>query len=228
MKLRCHSPTNTSYYKYGARGIFVCQEWRDSFEAFYAAVGPRPSPIHSLDRIDNNGPYAPWNCRWTDSKTQGRNKRNNILITANGETLCVSEWSERLGIHPATLNMRFKAGWAHQDIIDTPVAHHPPNMVEWKGSRQKLETLARSNGIHPQTVKQRLKKGWTLEDALTTQPEPKLPVSRLAVEHGVSVSLLRSRLNRGWPLERALSQKEGPQHGRWGSKRNGTRVHPSK
>jgi len=227
MKLRCHSPTNTGYYKYGARGIFVCREWRESFEAFYADVGPRPSPLHSLDRIDNSGPYAPWNCRWTDAKTQGRNKRNNILITANGETLCISEWSERLGIHPATLNMRFKAGWAHEDIINRPVQNHAPNMVEYKGQRRPIEDFAREAGIHPQTVKKRVKSGWTLEDALTIRPEQTIPVKRLAEEHGMSVSLLRSRLGHGWSLERALSEKKGPQHGRWGSKRNGTQVHSS-
>ncbi len=69
---RCHNPNNVSYYLYGARGIKVCQRWRDDFLNFLSDMGERPDGM-SLDRIDPKGPYAPENCRWADAKTQRAN-----------------------------------------------------------------------------------------------------------------------------------------------------------
>lgn len=75
MKQRCLNPNVPAYPDYGGRGITVCQEWIDSFEAFYAHVGPRPGPEYSLDRRDNEGNYEPGNVRWTTWDIQVRNRR---------------------------------------------------------------------------------------------------------------------------------------------------------
>lgn len=79
MRKRCNDPNNKAYRNYGARGIKVCAEWQDDFEAFLAHVGPKPSPDLSIDRIDNDKGYEPGNVRWADRSTQSRNRRPFII-----------------------------------------------------------------------------------------------------------------------------------------------------
>lgn len=74
MHQRCENPKHESYRNYGARGITVCERWRE-FADFIADMGPRPSPGHSIDRLDNDGPYEPGNCQWATKPEQGRNRR---------------------------------------------------------------------------------------------------------------------------------------------------------
>lgn len=116
---RCHSKKNNNYHNYGGRGISVCARWL-TFENFLADMGEAPCG-KSIDRIDNSGNYEPGNCRWSDRKVQNNNTRRNHVLTYNGESLTVAQWSDRLGISHDTLMARIRYGWTVDKILNTSV-----------------------------------------------------------------------------------------------------------
>lgn len=126
---RCLSPRNTVYRYYGGRGITICPEWSD-FTRFYADMGPRPGLEYSIERKDNNGPYAPWNCRWATDTEQGRNRRSNVLMTHQGRTQTLTEWALEVGISVGTLWQRVKVlHWSDEEAITRPVGPNGPKRL---------------------------------------------------------------------------------------------------
>lgn len=117
MKNRCLNPNNPQFKNYGGRGIKVCERWLESFENFYADMGDKPSPNHSLERKDNEMGYSPDNCIWATPKEQARNTRVNVLVTIEGETKTLAEWSEQNGIDYSTLWRRHKSGWHGASLL---------------------------------------------------------------------------------------------------------------
>ena len=118
MKARCYNPNNINYKDYGARGIVLCDEWRDSFNAFSIWAyenGYDPFAKNgecTIDRIDVDGNYCPENCRWANAKEQSNNRTNTYYLTIDNITHSLSEWSDITGIRYHTIFARInKLGW---------------------------------------------------------------------------------------------------------------------
>jgi hypothetical protein len=124
MIARCERPSNPSYANYGARGIKVCPRWRNSFEAFYADMGPRPGTGYSIERINCYGDYEPSNCCWILMERQNANRSTSVKLTYNGKTQCMADWAREMGIRRDTLRYRLQRGWSVEKALTTPVTQN--------------------------------------------------------------------------------------------------------
>lgn len=113
---RCYNTNVKAYINYGGRGIKVCDRWLESFENFYEDVGERPTPKHSLDRIDNNGIYEPSNCRWVTQKEQSGNTRQNVWYEYNGQKMIQKDWAILFNTHPTNILNMLKRGASFDDV----------------------------------------------------------------------------------------------------------------
>lgn len=129
IKQRCENPRERSFRNYGARGVYICDGWRERFDAFLADVGRRPTDGHSIDRVDNDGSYtcgrcadcvakgAAMNCKWSTLSEQNCNRRGNRKVTARGETLTIAEWSRKTGIPHETITARLRRGATGEEAL---------------------------------------------------------------------------------------------------------------
>lgn len=171
MRSRCYRTTDRRYKDYGGRGIRVCGRWLESFQNFFADVGLRPSPKHSIDRIDVNGNYEPGNVRWATAEEQQRNRTDSRLLTAHGETFCMSEWAERLGVPCATIGGRLDRGWSVERAVTEPPL---PKNKTCRAAGDAIVSAdvveaANRNGINAPTLLGRIRRGW---DQLRAATEP--------------------------------------------------------
>jgi len=120
IKQRCLNPNSQTSKYYSNRGITMSDHWRNSFEAFFADMGKKPSSKHSIDRIDNDGPYSKDNCRWAVRKEQMSNTRSNRLVTIDGDTKTLTEWCETLGVNKSMVRNRVSLGWDEVKALLTP------------------------------------------------------------------------------------------------------------
>lgn len=124
MKARCRNPKASHYDYYGGRGVTVCDRWlrgeggRSGFQCFLDDMGPKPSPTHSLDRIDpESKQYGPGLCRWATVKDQRANRRNTIWVALDGERVCLSEAARRNGLDPKIAVGRRARGWPESEWL---------------------------------------------------------------------------------------------------------------
>ncbi len=116
---RCYNPKSKSYADYGARGITVCQRWRDSFEAFLQDVGRAPGPKYTIERIRNSGNYEPWNVCWATRTAQARNTRRNRILTIGDKSMPMAAWAELYKIDPLRVKARLDQGWTPERALTT-------------------------------------------------------------------------------------------------------------
>lgn len=121
MVQRCINPNDRDYPRYGAKGVQVCERWRD-FALFLADMGEPKDRTYSIDRIDVTGNYEPSNCRWATPKQQANNRRTTKYLTIDDVTRPLSEWCELYGIGSKTVLYRLKhRGMSHKEAITTPL-----------------------------------------------------------------------------------------------------------
>lgn len=113
---RTTNPKDKNYSRYGGRGINIDSRWLE-FDNFLQDMGDPPSLQHSIERIDNNGPYSKENCRWATRKEQCLNRRTNRRLTAFGRTQTISEWAEETGLHFNCIDKRLKRGWEPERAV---------------------------------------------------------------------------------------------------------------
>lgn len=132
MHSRCYGNHPTFRKNYQSRGIKVCQRWRESFDAFIADMGGRPTDSHSIDRVNNDGNYScgrceecvaagwPANCRWATPTEQSNNKRNSRLLTFRGEVRSITQWARIVGLDQNTIAYRLATGMSEEQALATP------------------------------------------------------------------------------------------------------------
>lgn len=142
IKSRCLSSKNVAFPDYGGRGITVCDRWLDpknGLQNFILDMGKRPATSLSIDRHPNkDGNYEPGNCRWATTTEQSRNKRNNVNLTHDGKTQCLSDWAKELGVKRNTLDYRLRKGWSVQEVLSTSTRKPNDKRPKHKQTQGKL------------------------------------------------------------------------------------------
>lgn len=165
MKKRCYEKNSSSYKNYGARGITVCDEWKNDPIAFYNwAKSNGFSEDLTLDRIDVNGNYCPENCRWTSRKEQNRNKRNNRFVQYSGQRMTIAEFCEITGKNAGSIDWRLNEG----NFTEDEAVNKPIRKIK-KGVELGFDLTkeCKKRGLKLTTVWARINKlGWSVEEAL--------------------------------------------------------------
>lgn len=163
IKKRCLNPRNQAYKDYGGRGILIVEAWL-LFENFYAwAMSHGYRDDLTIERKDVNGNYCPENCIWIPLKNQARNTRGNHIITYDGKTMLLTDWTKTTGIDRSTLALRLKKGWTEERALTETVQKR---LLTFQGETKTATQWAKDLNINAVTVFARLLKGWPIEKVL--------------------------------------------------------------
>lgn len=165
---RCTNKNHDAYYRYGGRGITVCERWASSFENFIKDLGHRPSDNHTLERIENDKGYMPGNVKWATKLDQGKNKCNNRLITVNGKTQHLNQWARDLGIDRTILKDRVHRKWSDEETILIPVGarRKGKRLITANGETKPIGEWAKDLGIKRNILSSRVHYGWSDEEII--------------------------------------------------------------
>jgi len=119
MKDRCLNIDSKFYYRYGGRGITICNRWLFSFENFWEDMKNTYKPNLSIDRINNDGNYEPSNCKWSTQKQQANNQSNNRIFTINNETMNLKQFTEKYKNNYKKVHLRIQRGWSVEKALFT-------------------------------------------------------------------------------------------------------------
>lgn len=169
IKKRCLNKKCIAYADYGGRGIVICEEWKDDFISFLNHVGKRPSKMHSIDRIDNEGNYEPGNVRWATDREQASNTRSSKMVTYRGQTLPLIQWVEKLGVSYGRVLSRMQTGWSVSDAFEVGIGERK-KVIEFGGESLTPNEWEKRTGILAGTINERIRRGWSVSDALTKVP----------------------------------------------------------
>lgn len=150
IKNRCYNQRNKSFSRYGGRGIFVCDEWLynpKSFLDWSLSHGFRDDL--QLDRIDNNGPYSPDNCRWVTAFQNSRNRRNTIRLSIDGVEMCAKDACAVIGIDYQAFFERVQRGWDVVRALIVPVGFKRPFICFNRGVHGGCRMDGKNNGQCP-------------------------------------------------------------------------------
>lgn len=165
MKARCYYQKNKRYERYGGRGIFVCDRWLDSYENFLEDMGRKPSPSHSLERIDFNGIYEPSNCVWATLEQQANNRSNNTIIEINGRKQNISQWSKETGVNRTVILRRINRGLSGEALIEKS----KKILITVQGISDTIAGWSKRTGVKASTISARIRVyGWPAEKAVYT------------------------------------------------------------
>lgn len=142
MKVRCYAPSNPNYYKYGARGIKVCDRWRSSFSNFLEDMGKKPTPKHTLDRLDNDADYTPENCHWATPYQQTHNRRSTRAYRRRGTNEYIGVAKRKYGWQVCTRIGDYKVSFGtYKDPIEAAYVRDQV-ILQTKPDRAELNVLS--------------------------------------------------------------------------------------
>lgn len=174
IKARCFNTSSAYYHRYGGRGITMCAGWRESYEAFLSHAGRRPSPLHTIERIENDKGYKPGNVRWATRKEQARNRTSSRLVTLNGVTKTAAAWAEELGVAQGTLRERLRNGWSIKRALSAspaPMRGQKDTDYEVNGVIRTLREWSILTGIRCDTILSRIRYGWKPIEVISLRPK---------------------------------------------------------